>query len=267
MYFCKACSREIRFGSETCKQKIDAHEGHAKRQKGLVRLFPERYADAAGTTSQMSQQDAGKAQPAAAACFGVSTQQPLLPLHNLRTSVTLFVHSGQPRVVYAEYEMDPLKGVNFSLEGDSVTVRSPDCKSICGRTGLACKACLDLAKSRNFRKYIAEKAFLIDLVSFCWRRFHNTPVEQEEFKQLLLGRDYVELGLAGTDVGQLVALPCMQLAKKVAAKVNCIPSWRKSQPNETEVEGKLKDTEMERNEGNREEPADDEKGGKHEEGK
>ena len=45
------------------------------------------------------------------------------------------------------------------------------------------------------------------------------------------------------------------------------PAPQMTQPNETEVEGELKDTEMERNEGNREEPADDEKGGKHEEGK
>ena len=225
IYECLACARQIRFGSATCSKKIEAHEAAATHQRGLRRLRGEEPAaqpiqlEAAGSASAP-----GLSQ--ARACCGVSTGEPTLPLHAISDTMLQFMHMGQPRIKYAEYESDPLQEALLELQDDQVVVRSKKCEKSTGRGALACRACVAFCRGKPFRQCVAQKAYFIDLLVLLQKLFHASPQEQDDYKRVMQERDYIRQGLAGDDLSQLLSLSRMDIGRRISAKFESIPAWR-----------------------------------------
>ena len=214
-YFCKACQREIKIGSQTCKAKLDAHEGCATHQTGLKRLA--RAAVSSDPACQMNWPAllrvpgwSGVPTAVTARTAPHALRKPPGVLGSMPAAESALLSRSFPSTawssalaslctctVYSQHESDPLSNVTFEAEGDCVYVRSDGCEQIVVRGGWACKARTSLCQSKAFRQCVAQKCCLIDTAVYSWKLFHASPVELETFKESLLERDYAQQRLAG----------------------------------------------------------------------
>ena len=123
-YRCKACRREIKFGSQTCPKKLYDHETGQRHKDGVDRLRGHQQ-PAEGQLCQLVSvagggvgegDNASNAQDCSRPCNGVPSNNPLLPMHDLEWSLTEFVMMGQPRTVYAQGETDPAEQARFIVQ-------------------------------------------------------------------------------------------------------------------------------------------------------
>ena len=240
-YYCKPCDKYIKFGTQTCKRKLDKHERSKIHLKGLKRLalpLPEGgepdQDDEAESDELDEQSIAGLAgqqlvQSCPAEeyrCSGVPSDDPTLPLYDLQASITNFVHAGMPRTVYAPEECDPLEDAIFACDV-RVSVRSKKCKGPCPRVEKACSACVDLCRNKKFRRCIADKSYLIDLARYGHKIFHDTQNEVDKLIEEIQARDYRKMALAGADFEALIALPSkLSQVTKIRNRLDHTPAWR-----------------------------------------
>ena len=118
-YHCRACNADIKFLTQTCKQKVDKHERGRAHQLGLKRLglVP---ADQLDDRSQdlalqlVVKQDEEALSIEARTCSGVPTKDStMLPVHSLQESILNYVLAGQPRLKYSDGEDDPLTDLSL----------------------------------------------------------------------------------------------------------------------------------------------------------
>ena len=216
-YFCRPCNREIQFGTQTCKKKVRRHEGNQTHIKGLAKLLGKE-AVVPANAGQASSALAGNQ-----ACTGCMASK-----LSLGASITSFVQYGQPRMVYADGEVDPFAEVTFEVLSSDVAVRSKQCKGQCA--GLtACSECVSATKTKALRQAIAKQAYIIDLSLLTFHIYGSSPEHLHEFKAALRDRDYRQMGLAGQDLDKFLAMQNgLDLCRAIVAKMEHMPAWRVS---------------------------------------
>ena len=238
-YFCQACSRKKKFGSHTCKKKLDDHERSKKHRQGLRRLgIP--WSGSEGEDADQSEAevennsdkdpDAGADLAMASTeykCQGVPCSDKTFPLHALNASVFNFVQSGQPRLATAGGEIDPLADAQFEYSCDKVSVRSRKCQVHCRRVDVACTECAALTRKKAFQCAIATRSYQVDLARYAHKVFH---AQEEELKMVvseIQNRDYMNLGLAGSDFTEILSMPSkLDQVRRIRRRFVHIPAWR-----------------------------------------
>ena len=216
-YFCRcrACQKEIKFGTQTCEVRVLKHETYKTHVQGLKRLCGP--GDGAVQNTEIPSESSSTQQ----ACPGV-----LASRHVLATSIALFVQHGQPRLKYAPGETDPLSCVTFEPLPEDIAIRSKQCKGrLQGAT--ACSECMGAAKGRKLKEAIARMAYMVDLCMLTFKCFHSSADELQRFKEELRERDYQDANLAGQDLDRLLRpTNKLEVCQAICAKLDHTPAWR-----------------------------------------
>ena len=217
-YYCRACCRQISFGTQTCEAKVLRHEQYKTHVEGLRKLR----GDAAIQPANAGAQKADPAGPRRE-CAGLLASKLVL-----KDSIETFVQFGQPRLLYNEHETDWLASVSFQVLPQDIAVRSTGCKGFL--EGLsACSACVKAANQRKFKEALAKQVFMIDLCVLSYKCIYCPADELHSFKEELRQRDYQQQNLAGSDLDRLLRIKDnLEVSRAVAARVDTTPAWRVS---------------------------------------
>ena len=259
VYYCRACQVEKKFCSHTCKKKIDDHERSRRHRAGLRRLgIPwsgsENEDDGdegkdSGVEDKPEEQmlavvpcDAANHQSQEYQCQGVPGNDRALPLHPIVDSVLNYIQAGQPRLLVAQGEQDPMADVIFDC-GDSVFVKSRQCTGRCRRVDVACTACLSLCRKKAFRVCLASRSYQVDLARYAHVLFHAGDPEIRVVEQTIRERDYMALELSGNDFDDIAAMPSkLDRIRRIRKRFLHIPAWRMSPAFRTFIEVRLPKT-------------------------
>ncbi|CAE7037389.1 FEN1, partial [Symbiodinium sp. CCMP2456] len=239
VYYCKACEMQKKFCSHTCKKKIDDHERSRRHRAGLRRLgIPWSGSEDEGDEEKGSDLEEEPEHPKLALvpqeesqeyrCQGVPGKDKTLSLHPIVDSVVNYVQAGQPRLVVAQGEQDPMADAIFDC-GETVSVRSRQCLGHCRRVDVACTACLSLCRKKSFRQCISARSYQVDLAQYAHVLFHADESEIRVVEEKIQGRDYKVLELAGDDFDDIAAMPSkLDRIRRIRKRFMHIPSWRMS---------------------------------------
>ena len=213
-YFCRACNRQIQFGTQTCEAKVRRHEQYKTHVEGLRKLR----GDAAIQPANAGVQKPDPAGPRQE-CAGLLASKLVL---------ASFVQYGQPRLLYSEHETDWLASVAFQVLPQDIAVRSTERKGFL--EGLsACSACVKAANQRKLKQALAKQVFMIDLCVLSYKCIHSPAEELQSFKEELRQRDYQQQNLAGSDLDRLLRIKNnLEVCRAVTARLDTTPAWRVS---------------------------------------
>ena len=239
-YYCHACSKQVKFWSQSSLSKMTGKNGHEHFNChiiGLQKLRGHQASKAAPDSALEDDEGADAAAsavvpvPARAECRGVSTEDAALV--DLKKSLQTFMFYGQPRTVFKGSEKDPLGEVTLTLDDSVVRVRSTACLGFLsdGQGVLSCKVCRRAAMLPSFRAHIAKKAYFIDLIVLSWKLFHCSEKESMEFASAMQRADYVAAGLAGTDLQELLqgGQDKLDIVRTICHRAVCVPAHRRSE--------------------------------------
>ena len=217
-YFCRACNRQIQFGTQTCEAKVRRHEQYKTHVEGLRKLR----GDAAIQPANAGVQKPDPAGPRQE-CAGLLASKLVLA-----DSIATFVQCGQPRLLYSEHETDWLASVSFQVLPQDIAVRSTECKGFL--EGLsACSAYVKAANQRKLKQALAKQVFMIDLCVLSYKCIHTPAEELQSFKEELRQRDYQQQNLAGSDLARLLRISNnLEVCRAVPARLDTTPAWRVS---------------------------------------
>ena len=98
--------------------------------------------------------------------------------------------AGQPRIVFAAGESDPMAGIVCRLDGDHVYISSQSCLGRCSRSDGACAECVKVSSNRMLWKYIKRQSYFVDLCLLAHRLSHGSDEQVESARSLIQSRDY-----------------------------------------------------------------------------
>ena len=183
--------------------------------------------------------DAANQQSQEYQCQGVPGNDRALPLHPIVDSVLNYIQAGQPRLLVAQGEQDPMADVIFDCR-DSVFVKSRQCTGRCRRVDVACAACLSLCRKKAFRVCLASRSYQVDLARYAHVLFHAGDPEIRVVEQTIRERDYMALELSGNDFDDIAAMPSkLDRIRRIRKRFLHIPAWRMSPAFRTFIEVRL----------------------------
>ena len=238
-YYCRSCKRDIKFCRTTDLEKLLKHERAHKHRLGLVALGLGEAVAAATSEAQSAQSQLVEAERPGR-CHGVSVTDPLSHLYPMADSFKDFFAAGMPRTVYAPNESDPLANVTFEISDHGNAVRARNCEGKCEARDVACSACVRATKSKLFKIAVAQKAFDMSLCVLCWKALNETADATESYKQHVRSRDFMILGLAGSNFESYAEVKSpLELARKVRSRFDCTPLWRLSESWKSYLDSRL----------------------------
>ena len=242
VYYCRACEVEKKFCTQTCKKKVDAHERSRRHRAGLRRLgipwsgSEDEDAEEKGSDAEEEPEhemaivphDAAQQESQEYRCQGVPGSDRTLSLHPIVDSVVNYVQAGQPRLVVAQGEQDPMADAIFDC-GETVFVKSRQCLGHCRRVDVACTACLSLCRKKSFRQCLSARSYQVDLAQYAHVLFHADEADIRVTEEKIRGRDYMVLELSGDDFDDIAAMPSkLDRIRRIRKRFMHIPAWRMS---------------------------------------
>ncbi|CAE7714428.1 FEN1 [Symbiodinium sp. CCMP2592] len=238
VYYCRACEVEKKFCSHTCKKKVDDHERSRRHRNGLRRL---------GIPCIRSWPWSPTMPPSRSPRSIGAKESPgndkTLSLHPIVDSVVNYIQAGQPSLIVAQGEQDPMADALFVHCGETVFVKSKQCKGHCRRVDVACTTCLTLCRKKAFRVCLASRSYQVDLARYAHVLFHASDSDIRAVEELIRGRDYMLLELKGEDFDNIAAVPSkLDRIRLIRKRFMHIPSWRMSPAFRTFMEVRLPKT-------------------------
>ena len=216
-YHCLACKRDIKFRSQTCSERLFAHERVDKHKQGLARLR-----GSVPQEAQLVQQEESSSRD----CPGVSSKDKTLPLHPVAETLAIFTQAGQPTWKYADQENNPLAEITLLVDEDVVILRNRQCeKTFQSRLG-ARKACLAIASKREVWKALAVRTFLVDLAHLSFKLQYGSDAQIDKLLADIRARDYLKLGLAGSELEDMLRKKSKLEQIRAINKKFSFPAWR-----------------------------------------
>ena len=203
-------------------RKVLKHERSQTHKRGQARQAGAPGHCAEGGQQQLEDQIADRS-----SCTGVLISDQHQAVHCMEHSILNFCEAGQPQTVFAEHERNPLGKVIFDVGASSVRLRSRDCQSTMAHGNDSCPSCKAVSRDRDMWRHIAQKSYMIDLVTLAHVLLHNTADEAASHVQMMKGRDYMELGFAGNDFMNILSRKSkMDQVRAIQQKLSCWSSWR-----------------------------------------
>ena len=160
-------------------------------------------------------------------CPGVMVSDEAFPLHSLSGSFHNWHSAGCPHAKNRDNEPPAiLSQIQLTEESDDLRFRSKSCGQNRADGKQVCDACSDLAK--RCLKEVAAWSFKVDLGQYSSALLYD-PAGAQALLQVIHGRDYKKLGLAGGFMEEVLKISdAKQQIALIKSRFQCYPICRRS---------------------------------------